>query len=96
MKRSKRLSVMLGILVVVCVATFAVMQMEEQKEKIKTSGEIVLEVSSDDVQSLNWEYGETSLAFHKDETTDQRKGLSVDLGKAITAVVTIKFYCSAW
>lgn len=68
MKRSKRLSVMLGILVVVCVATFAVMQMEEQKEKIKTSGEIVLEVSSDDVQSLNWEYGETSLAFHKDET----------------------------
>lgn len=80
MKRSKRLSVMLGILVVVCVATFAVMQMEEQKEKIKTSGEIVLEVSSDDVQSLNWEYGETSLAFHKDETWlyDEDEAFPVD------------------
>ena len=80
MKRSKRLSVMLGILVVVCVATFAAMQMEEQKEKIKTSGEIVLEVSSDNVQSLNWEYGETSLAFHKDGTWlyDEDEAFPVD------------------
>lgn len=68
MKRSKRLSVLLGILVVACVATFAVMQMEEKKEQIKNSGEIVLEVPSGDVQSLNWEYGGASLAFHKDGT----------------------------
>lgn len=68
MKRSKRLSVLLGILVVACIATFAVMQMEEKKEQIKNSGEIVLEVPSDDVQSLSWEYGGESLAFHKDGT----------------------------
>lgn len=68
MKRSKRLSILLGVLLVVCIATFIVMQTEEKKEQIKASGEIVLEVSSDDVQSLSWEYGETSLAFHKDET----------------------------
>lgn len=66
MKRSKRLYVMLGILVVICVATFAVMQTEERKEQIKNSGEIVLALSSDDVKSLSWDYGETSLAFHKD------------------------------
>lgn len=36
--------------------------MKEEKEQIKTSGEIVLEVSSSDVR----EYGETALAFHKD------------------------------
>ncbi len=80
MNRSKRLYIMLGILAVVCVATFAVMQVEEQSEKIKTSGEIVLEVSSDDVQSLNWEYGETSLAFHKDGTWlyDEDEAFPVD------------------
>ena len=67
MKRSKRLFALLGVLVVVCIATVVVTQMEEDKEQIKATGEIVLEVSSDDVQSLSWEYGETSLAFHKDE-----------------------------
>ncbi len=67
MKRSKRLYALLGILLVACVATFAVTQMEEGKEQIKATGEIILEVSSDDVQSLSWEYGETSLAFHKNE-----------------------------
>lgn len=67
MKRSKRLYILLGILVLVCAATFAVTQVEEQKEQIKNSGETVLEVPVDDVQSLSWEYGGTTLAFHKDE-----------------------------
>lgn len=67
MKRSKRLFALLGVLVVACIATFVVTQIEEDKEQIKATGEIVLEVASDDVQSLSWEYGETSLAFHKDE-----------------------------
>lgn len=66
MKRSKRLYVLLGILVVVCAATFAATRMEEKKEQIKATGEIILEVSSEDVQSLSWEYGDTSLSFHKD------------------------------
>jgi len=68
MKRSKRLFVLLGILLAASLATFAVMRTEEKKEQIKTSGEIVLEVSSEDVKSLSWEYGETSLTFHKEET----------------------------
>lgn len=80
MKRSKKLIALLAVLLVLCVATFAVMQIEEQKEQIKTSGEIVLEVSSDDVQSLSWEYGKTSLAFHKDEgwVYDEDEAFPVD------------------
>lgn len=66
MKRSKRLYVLLGILAAVCAAAFAAARMEEQKEQIKSSGEIILEVSSSDVQSLSWEYGDTALSFHKD------------------------------
>ena len=71
---------MLGILVVACIATFAVTQTKEEREQIKATGEIVLQVSSDDVQSLSWEYGETSLAFHKDETWlyDEDEAFPVD------------------
>jgi len=80
MKRSKRLFALLGILIVACAATFAAMRMEEEKEQIKTSGEIILEVSSDDVTSLSWEYSETTLAFHKDETWlyDEDEAFPVD------------------
>lgn len=67
MKRTKRLLILSGVFAVVCAATAILMQTEKNKEKIKNSGEIVLEVSSDDVTSLSWEYGDTSLAFHKDE-----------------------------
>ena len=68
MNRSKKLYVLLGILAVACIATFAVMQMEERKEQIKETGEIILELPSESVHSLSWEYNEETLAFHKDET----------------------------
>lgn len=66
MNRSKRLYLLLGILTVACAATFAVMGMEERKEQIRETGEIILELPGESVQSLSWDYNETSLAFHKD------------------------------
>lgn len=68
MNRSEKLYILLGVLAVACVATFAVMQMEERQEQIKETGEIILELPSESVQSLSWEYNEETLAFHKDET----------------------------
>lgn len=68
MNRSKKLYILLGILAVACIATFAVMQMEERKEQIKETGEIILELPSESVQSLSWKYNGETLAFHKDET----------------------------
>ena len=67
MNRSKKLYILLGVLAVACAATFAVMQMEERKEQIKETGEIILELPTESVQSLSWEYSENSLAFHKGE-----------------------------
>ena len=67
MNRSKKLYILLGILAVACIATFAVMQMEERKEQIKNSDEIILELPSESIQSLSWEYNGESLSFHKDE-----------------------------
>lgn len=68
MNRSKKLYALLGVLAVACIATFAVMRMEERKEQIKNSDEIILELPSESVQSLSWEYNGETLSFHKDET----------------------------
>ncbi len=68
MKRFKRLYVLSGILVVICGVTFWVGRYEQRKEEIKNSDEIILEVAAEDVTALSWEYDETKLAFHKDET----------------------------
>lgn len=69
MKRFKKLGILLGILVVVCVATVAVSQYEEKQEQIKNSSEVILQIPTDSVTSLSWEYEEKgNLAFHKDES----------------------------
>ena len=68
MKRAKRLSALVAVLLVVCIATIAVTRMEERQEQIAATGEIVLEIDSDVVTSLSWEYEDTALAFHKDGT----------------------------
>ena len=67
MKRSKKMIALVAVLVVACVATFALTQYEEKQEEIKNSDAIILEVPIDTVQSLSWEYTEDGLAFHKGE-----------------------------
>lgn len=68
MKRFKKLGILLGVLVIVCIATFALTQYEEKQEEIKNSDAIILEIPTDFVTSLSWEYAEEgSLAFHKGE-----------------------------
>lgn len=67
MKRSKRILVLVAILVVTCTATFALTKYEEKKEEIQNSDAILLELAADTVESLSWEYTENGLAFHKGE-----------------------------
>lgn len=68
MKRSKRIFVLLGVLVVACIVTFGVSQYETKKEEIKNSDEVVLQIDTDSVDSLSWENESGSFSFHKDET----------------------------
>ena len=67
MNRSKRLSVLLLVLVIFCVLTLGVSKYEERKEKIKNSDEIIMELNSEDVTELSWEYESKTFAFHKYE-----------------------------
>lgn len=83
MKRVKRLGILCIVLIVCCIATFSVRQVENYKEQIKNSGEIVLQVSTDSVQTLSWKYEDTELSFHKDEQWlyDEDENFPVDQDK---------------
>ena len=68
MSRSKKLYLLLGILLAVCIATFAISRYEEKKEEIRNSDEIILDIDAGAVDSLSWEYDDMSLSFYKDES----------------------------
>ena len=68
MKRTKKLGILLGVLVFACVATFGVTKYENKKEQIKNSGEIILSIPADTVTAFSWEYNGQEFSFHKDES----------------------------
>lgn len=68
MNRSKKLCVLLGLLAAVCGATLLLLQVEEQREKIKNSEEVILELPRESVTALSWEQDGKTLSFHRDET----------------------------
>lgn len=68
MTRAKKIYLLLGILIFACIATLIVVQVEDRKEQISNSDAVILEVPADSVQSLSWEYEDTALAFHKEDT----------------------------
>ena len=68
MKRAKKLYILLGVLVAVCAITFGVSRYQTRQEEIKISGEVILEVPTDSVESLSWDVGDLSFSFHKETT----------------------------
>ncbi len=68
MRKATKLYVLLAVLLVVCVAAFAVSHYEEKKEQIKNSGEVILEIPTDTVTALSWTNESGTFSFTKDET----------------------------
>lgn len=67
MKRNKKIGILCGILICVSLAAFGVSKYEKQKEIIKNSDEIIMEIKKEDVKVLSWECDMGSFAFHRDE-----------------------------
>ena len=67
MARSKRLLILAAVLLAVCAAAFAALNWQQRQEQIAVSGEAVLTIDPASVRSLSWTYGETTLAFTRDE-----------------------------
>ena len=68
MRKATKLYALLGVLLVVCIAAFAVSRYEEKKEQIKNSGEVILEIPADSVTALSWTNDSGTFSFTKDET----------------------------
>ena len=62
-----KLYTLLGILLVVCAAAFAVSRYEGKKEQIKNSGEVILEILTENVTSVSWTNESGTFSFSKDE-----------------------------
>ncbi len=69
--RTKRLGILLGVLVVLCIATIAVSLYNEEQENIANSNEVVLDIDIDTVTAISWEIDGTSYGFHLDSETGQ-------------------------
>ena len=68
MNRSKKLIALLGVLAVASIAAFAAIRWEEHQEDIQNTDAVILEVPTESVQSLSWEYQSDTLSFHRDGT----------------------------
>ena len=80
MRKATKLYALLGVLLAVCIAAFAVSRSEEKKEQIKTSGEVVLAIPADSVTALSWTNNNGTFSFTKDEgwTYDGDSAFPVD------------------
>ena len=68
MRKATKLYVLLGVLLVICIAAFAVNNHEEKKEQIKNSGEVILEIPTDSVTALSWTNDDGTFSFTKGES----------------------------
>ena len=68
MKRYKRIVILLAVLGVACVATFAVSRYEAYQEEIQNSDEVILEIPTDSVTALSWTIDGETLSLHRDGT----------------------------
>ena len=65
MSRSKKLCILAGVLVIVCIAALIALNVNEKQEQIKTSGETVFELDPDKVTTVSWIYDGTTLGFSR-------------------------------
>lgn len=101
MSRSKKLGVLLGVLGVVCLAALGAMHLEERREQIKNSGEVILALDSTSVEALSWDYEGNTLSFQKEDSwqyagdpsfpvSEEKLMELLDSFQSLTAALTIE------
>ena len=98
MRKRTKLYVLLGILLVVCAAAFAVGRYEEEKEQIKNSGEVILEIPADSVTALSWTNESGTFSFTKDEdwSYDDDTAFPVDAEKINDLLAQFEAFAAAF
>lgn len=83
MGKAAKLYALLGVLLVICAAAFAVSRHENKKEQIRTSGDAILEIPTETVTKLAWTNKSGSFSFSRGEnwTYDADEAFPVDSEK---------------
>ncbi len=98
MYKAKKLYALLGVLLVVCAAAFAVSRHEEKKEQIKNSGEEILNISTEEVTALSWENESGTFSFTKEDTWlyDDDDSFPVDTNKINSLLEQFETFSAAF
>lgn len=98
MHKAKRIYVLLGVLVVLCIAVLAVSQHEEKKEQIKSGEKIILEIPADSVTALSWTNEEGTFSFTKGSswTYDGDNAFPVDRQKIENLISQFESFTAAF
>ncbi len=98
MSKKKNIYILLSILVVVGIATVIVSNISLKKEKIKTSGEVVLEINPSDVTNLSWTIDDNTLSFSKEESFiyDDDTSFPLDNTKIVDLLGIFKSFSSSF
>ena len=66
--KTKRLALLGGILAAVCGITLILLHLEQKKEDIRTSGEVILEIPTESVTAVSWSSEEKpSVSLHRED-----------------------------
>ena len=98
MRKATKLYALLGVLLVVCVAAFAISRYEEKKEQIKNSGEVILEIPTNSVTALSWTNEDGTFSFTKDAswTYDEDTAFPVDEEKINDLLAQFESFSAAF
>ena len=98
MRKATKLYILLGVLIVVCAAAFAVSRYEQKKENIKNSGEVILEIPTDSVTAVSWTNENGTFSFTKDEgwTYDDDEAFPVDESKINDILAQFESFAAAF
>lgn len=67
MGKTKKLCLLLGVLVLVCGAVLLVSRIQQRQEAIRSGTTTVLTLDTSTATALSWEYAGNSFSFHKDD-----------------------------
>lgn len=87
MKRLKKLSILLAVLVIVCVAACCISRYEERKEEIKNTDEVILAIENDDVDTFT--YCADDIYFTNNKSNDSDEILALDTAKIKSYLSTV-------
>lgn len=84
-KKMKRIVILLGVLVVACIAAFAASQYQVQQEKIASTEDVILAIETGDATAISWEFEDEDADTDSGEASEGTFSFTLEDGVWIYA-----------